>query len=100
MARRGGVVESFGICSDDDLVSLPPVAFVIQEKSIQGSCAGIGHNWQEAITLLEYGRIDPTPLVSMVVPLEETEQALKELQENRKLVKVLVSPEITKRVIL
>jgi len=100
MVRRGGVVESFGICSDDDCVSLRPVEFVLQEKTVQGSCAGIGHNWQEAITLLEYGRIDPTPLISMVVPLEETEKALKELQENKKLVKVLVSPEITERMIL
>ncbi len=100
MLRRGGTLEAFGICSDDDYASLRPVEFVLQEKKIHGSCAGIGHNWQQAITLLEYGRIDPSPLISMVVPLEETEMALKELQENKKLVKVLVSPEATERQIL
>lgn len=100
MVRRGGTVEAFGICSDDDYARLRPMEFVLQEKKIHGSCAGIGHHWQEAITLLEYGRIDPTPLISMVVPLEETEQALKELQENKKLVKVLVSPEIRERILL
>ena len=100
MARAGGVVEAFGICSDDDYAKLRPVEFVIHEKKVIGSCAGIGHNWQEAITLLEYGRIDPTPMISMVVPLEETEAAIKELQVNKKLVKVLVSPEITERIVL
>ena len=100
MVRRGGTVEAFGICSDNDCASLRPMEFVLQEKKIHGSCAGIGHNWQEAITLLQYGRIDPTPLISMVVPLEETEQALHELQQNKKLVKVLVSPEVTERIIL
>jgi threonine dehydrogenase-like Zn-dependent dehydrogenase len=100
MLRRGGRLEAFGICSDDDYASLRPVEFVLQEKKISGSCAGIGNNWQQAITLLQYKRLDPTPLVSMVVPLEETEDALKELRENKKLVKVLVSPEVTKRVLL
>lgn len=100
MVRRGGAVEAFGICSDDDYAQMRPVEFVLQEKKIHGSCAGIGHNWEEAITLLQYGRIDPTPLISMVVPLEETEQALHELRENKKLVKVLVSPEISQRILL
>ena len=100
MVRRGGKLEAFGICSDDDYASLRPVEFVLQEKRISGSCAGIGNNWQQAINLLQFKRIDPTPLISMVVPLEETEIALKELQENKKLVKVLVSPEASKREIL
>jgi threonine dehydrogenase-like Zn-dependent dehydrogenase len=97
MLRRGGKLEAFGICSDDDYASLRPVEFVLQEKKVSGSCAGIGNNWLQAITLMKFKRIDPSPLISMVVPLEETEKALKELQENKKLVKVLVSPEVTKR---
>jgi threonine dehydrogenase-like Zn-dependent dehydrogenase len=100
MLRRGGTLEAFGICSDDDYASLRPMEFVLQEKKVSGSCAGIGNNWQQAITLLQYKRVDPTPLISMVVPLEETEIALKELRENPKLVKVLVSPEVTRREIL
>jgi threonine dehydrogenase-like Zn-dependent dehydrogenase len=100
MLRRGGKLEAFGICSDDDYASLRPMEFVLQEKKVSGSCAGIGNNWQQAITLLQYKRIDPTPLISMVVPLEETEIALKELRENKKLVKVLVSPELSKRELL
>jgi len=100
MIRRGGKMESFGICSDDDYVRLPPAKFVLQEKKIGGSCAGIGHDWEIAIALLQYKRIDPHPLISMIVPLCELEKALNELHQNKDLVKVLVSPEITERIIL
>jgi len=97
LARRGGKVEAFGICADDDFASLPPVEFVIQEKKVSGSTAGIGYDWGDAITLLKYGRLDPTPMVSMIVPLEELVDALNELRENPELIKVLVAPGATER---
>ena len=100
MVRRGGKVEAFGICSDDDLASLPPVEFVLQEKKVSGSCAGIGYDWADAITLLKYGMLDPTPMISMIVPLEELVDALNELQENKKLIKVLVAPGQAERKVL
>ncbi len=100
MLRRGGKLESFGICSDDDYASFAPVSFVIHEKKISGSTAGIGIDWQVAIDLLRYGRIDPKPLISMIVPLREVETALHELRQNKDLVKVLVCPEIDERIIL
>lgn len=100
MVRRGGKVEAFGICADDDFASLAPVEFVISEKKIGGSAAGIGYDWADAITLLEYERIDPSPLISMIVPLEELETALHELRSNKKLVKVLVAPGIQQRILL
>lgn len=100
MARRGGKVEAFGICSDDDFASLPPVEFVIQEKKVSGSTAGIGYDWGDAITLLKYGMLDPTPMVSMIVPLEELVEALNELQESKELIKVLVAPGATERKII
>jgi len=39
-------------------------------------------------------------MFSMIVPVEEIEDALKELKENPELTKVLVSTEIDKRQIL
>ncbi len=100
MLRRGGKLEAFGVCAQDDFAKLPPYEFVLGEKKVSGSCAGIGNDWGDAITLLHYKRIDPTPLLSMVVPLEELESALHELRENPKLFKVLVSPRIKERIIL
>jgi threonine dehydrogenase-like Zn-dependent dehydrogenase len=99
MLRKGGKLEAFGICAEDDYVSLPPVQFVLQEKKVSGSCAGIGNDWVSAITLLQYNRINPRPMISMIVPLEELEGALKEVHANPKLIKVLVSPEIKERIV-
>ena len=100
MARRGGKVEAFGICADDDYARLLPVEFVLEEKKVSGSCAGIGNDWGDAIQLLKYKRINPKPLISMIVPLAELEDALKEIRVNQKLVKVLVSPEARERQLL
>ncbi|HBU11647.1 MAG TPA: alcohol dehydrogenase [Clostridiales bacterium] len=100
MMRRGGKLEAFGICAQGDCAELPPYEFVLGEKKVSGSCAGIGNDWGDAITLLAYKRVDPLPLLSMVVPLEELEDALHELRSNPKLFKVLVSPDIDKRVIV
>jgi L-iditol 2-dehydrogenase len=77
--------------------ALEPYEFVLGEKKVSGSCAGIGNNWGEAITLLKYGIIDPKPMFSMAVPLAELEIALKEIRERNNLVKVFVCPELTER---
>lgn len=100
MLRKGGKLESFGICADDDMASFAPMEFVLQEKKIGGSCAGIGHDWEVAIALLQYGRIDPLPLISKIVPLRDLEKALHELNEDKNLIKVLVSPEIDEEIVL
>ena len=100
MLRRGGKVNAFGICAPDALAQLPPYEFVLGEKKVSGSCAGIGNDWGIAINLLKYKRIDPSGMYSMIVPLSELEDALKELQTNKELIKVFVSPEIKERIVL
>ena len=100
MLRRGGKIQAFGICPPDDYAKLPPYEFVLGEKKVSGSCAGIGFDWGVAINLLKYKRIEPDEMCSMIVPLSELESALHELRTNKKLVKVLVSPEATEKVML
>ena len=102
MLRRGGKLEAFGICAPDDMASLSPFEFVLGEKGVSGSCAGIGNDWGIAINLLKHKRIDPSAMYSMIVPLSELEDALRELYEERndKLIKVFVSPEATSRKVL
>lgn len=97
MVRRGGKVEAFGICPEDAKASLSPYEFVLGEKKISGSCAGIGNDWGIAIQLLKYKRIDPSPMYSLVVPLADLEWALNELRTNKDLIKVFVSPEAVER---
>jgi len=100
MLRRGGKLEAFGICAPNDLASLAPYDFVVGEKKVSGSCAGIGFDWGIAISLLKYKRIDPSGMYSMIVPLCELESALNELQGSKTLIKVFVSPEAKERIML
>ena len=98
MLRRGGKLEAFGIVGEGQTIPLEPKEFVLGEKKVSGSCAGIGNNWGEAITLLQYGIIKPEVMYSMAVPLSELEDALKEIRANKSLVKVFVCPELKERV--
>ena len=100
MLRKGGTLSSFGITGEQDMMQIRPFEFVLGEKKITGSCAGIGDDWPDAITLLANGRIDPKPLFSMKVPLEDLEWALHELRQDPSLFKIFVSPEISEREVL
>lgn len=97
MLRRGGKLTAFGICAEDAAAEIEPYQFVLGEKKVTGSCAGIGNNWAEAIKLLQYGIVKPQKMFSMAVPLSELPLALEELKTNKELVKVFVCPELTTR---
>ena len=100
MLRRGGKLSAFGITGEPDVMSIRPFEFVLGEKKITGSCAGVGSDWPDAITLISNGRINPKPLFSMKVPLEDLDWALHELRKDPSLFKIFVSPEISKREVL
>jgi len=100
MVRPGGTVAAFGLTGVEDTITVNPFDLVLGEKSVASSCAGVGNDWTDAITLLQYRRVDPSPLFSLIVPLEELEWALKALREDKNLTKVFVSPEISKRQVL
>ncbi|MEJ2708448.1 MAG: alcohol dehydrogenase catalytic domain-containing protein [Anaerolineales bacterium] len=100
MLRRGGTLSAFGIAEEQDAMSIRPFEFVLGEKKVTGSCAGVGSDWPDAMTLLSSGRIDPKPLFSLKIPLEDLEWALHELRQDPSLFKVFVSPDINKREVL
>jgi threonine dehydrogenase-like Zn-dependent dehydrogenase len=100
MLRRGGKLSAFGVAGEHDKMEIRPFEFVLGEKKITGSCAGVGADWPDAMTLISNGRIDPKPLFSMKVPLEDLEWALHELRTDPSLFKIFVSPEITGRVLI
>jgi threonine dehydrogenase-like Zn-dependent dehydrogenase len=100
MLRRGGKLSAFGITGENDEMNIRPFEFVLGEKKVTGSCAGVGSDWPDAMTLISAGRINPKPLFSMKVPLEDLEWALHELRRDPSLFKIFVSPEITKREVL
>ncbi len=97
MLRRGGKLEAFGIAAQGDKAAIEPYEFVLGEKKVSGSCAGIGNNWGEAITLLQYKRVDPRTMFSMAVPLKDLDWALHELRRDPNLIKVFVVPELEEK---
>ena len=52
MVRKGGTLSAFGITGEDDVMQIRPFEFVLGEKKITGSCAGIADDWPDAIALL------------------------------------------------
>jgi threonine dehydrogenase-like Zn-dependent dehydrogenase len=60
----------------------------------------VGNDWSDAIVLLQYGRLNPDPLFTMAVPLEELKDVLHEMREDQSITKVFVSPELDKREML
>ena len=100
MLRNGGTLSAFGITGEPDTMQIRPFEFVLGEKKITGSCAGIGADWPDAITLIANGRINPKPLFSMKVPLEDLDWALHELRKDPNLFKIFVSPEVSQREVL
>lgn len=97
MLRKGGKLSAFGIMGEQDKIEVRPFEFVLGEKKVTGSCAGVGSDWTDAMALIADGRINPEPLFSMKVPLEDLDWALHELRRDPNLFKIFVSPEITKR---
>lgn len=100
MVRPGGTIAGFGICATDNVIQVHPYDLVLGEKSVVGSCAGVGPDWPDAIALLAYGHIKPQSLFSMIVPLEELEAALHQLRTDPNLFKVFVSSDISEREII
>jgi D-arabinose 1-dehydrogenase-like Zn-dependent alcohol dehydrogenase len=86
-------MAAFGITGLQDVIEIRPFDIVLGEKAIVGSCAGVGQDWDDAIALLQYGRIQPQILFSKVVPVRGLEPALLELRRNRDFTKVFVSPD-------
>jgi threonine dehydrogenase-like Zn-dependent dehydrogenase len=100
MTRPGGTLAAFGITAGDDTIAVKPFDIVLGERTIVGSCAGVGTDWTDALALIAYGHVKPEKLFSMIVPLEELEAALHQLRTDPNLMKVFVSSEISKREIL
>jgi threonine dehydrogenase-like Zn-dependent dehydrogenase len=100
MLRRGGTLSAFGITAEQDIMQVRPFEFVLGEKKVTGSCAGVGSDWPDAMTLISNRRINPEPLFSMKVPLEDLDWALHELRKDPNLFKIFVSAEISTREIL
>ena len=91
LARRGGTVVLMGLSAEEP--TIPWREVVLGEKRLMGSAA---HIWDvdvaSAVRMLANRHVDPRPLVSRVIGLEEVAGVLEELARPNELAKVLVDP--------
>ncbi|HWK29762.1 MAG TPA: alcohol dehydrogenase catalytic domain-containing protein [Solirubrobacter sp.] len=87
--RPGGTVVALGLCG------APTIPFdfdnlVVRDMNLIGVLGSVGY-WDDAIELIEHGRVLTEPLVSATYPLERVRDALERLARPGAL-KVLVTP--------
>ena len=91
-ARRGGTIVLVGI--GNTTPAFPWRQVVLQEQRVIGSAA---HVWDvdvaTAVELLAAGHVDPSPMISRVIGLDEVVATLDELATSAVLAKVLVDPQ-------
>jgi len=92
LARRGGAIVLVGI--GNALPTFPWREVVLREQRLIGSAA---HVWDvdvaTAVELLASGQVDPAPMISRIVGLDDVAATLEGMTTSAHLAKVLVDPQ-------
>ena len=88
LAAPGGRIALLGLPGAEHLVHYTPI--VRKELTIVGSMI-YTDEFPGVLEMLETGRIDPTPLISDIIGLDELDRAIKNFNAPDRF-KVLVSP--------
>jgi L-idonate 5-dehydrogenase len=87
VARPGGVMVQLGLGGD---IALPLGALVSREVRLTGSFR-FHHEFGHALEVLAAGRIDPTPMLTEVVPLAEAGRAFALASDRKRAMKVQIA---------
>jgi threonine dehydrogenase-like Zn-dependent dehydrogenase len=82
LARRGGTVILSGIAGDGRRMSVDSDLFALKDLRIDGVFAYTTDSFEQALRIIESGRLDVRPLVTHTLPLHEFEKAF-DLLSNR-----------------
>jgi 2-desacetyl-2-hydroxyethyl bacteriochlorophyllide A dehydrogenase len=88
LARRGGVVEFFGVCPIGATIPVEPNLVYFKELTIVGSYVN-PHTFTRAATLLNAGKVRTESLLIQQFPLEGVHEAFAALREGRTLKSVV-----------
>ncbi len=91
LVAPGGTVACFGVCPPDVTIEVSPYDVYRRDLRIVGGYA-INETFATAVAMLASGAIDPRPLLSHVLALEELPRALNELAGSPAAVKVQIAP--------
>jgi 2-desacetyl-2-hydroxyethyl bacteriochlorophyllide A dehydrogenase len=93
LARRGGTVILSGIAGGQRRVLLEGDVFPLKDLRVYGVFAYTTDSFEQAMRLIESGRLDVRPLITHMLPLEEYEKAFDLLRRRPEpVVKVMLEP--------
>jgi L-iditol 2-dehydrogenase len=90
LARRGGTVEFFGVCSVGEKIPIEPNQIYFKELKIVGSYVN-PNTFSRSIALLDSGKVRVDNFDTTAFPLEEVHQALA-FQREGKTIKSIITP--------
>jgi threonine dehydrogenase-like Zn-dependent dehydrogenase len=93
LARRGGAVALMGIAGGGKRPLLDPDVFALKDLRVHGVFAYASRDYEEALRLIESGRVDVRPLITHRFALAEFQRALDLLSSRTEpVVKVILQP--------
>jgi len=87
-ARPGGTVLLMGLCLED--VEMRPLGWLLKELVIRSSLGCDRDDLRGALDWIDSGAVDPRPLVTRRIPLEDAVDALPDLAAGADEIKVVV----------
>jgi L-iditol 2-dehydrogenase len=88
--RRGGTAVLVGYIAGDTPLSMRDTVF--REKSILGSLGYRKKDYTRMIQLIEKSKIDLSPIITDIMPLENAVEAFNKLDQKNNSIKILLKP--------
>jgi 2-desacetyl-2-hydroxyethyl bacteriochlorophyllide A dehydrogenase len=90
LSRTWGRIVIVGVCMVEDMTT--PISAVFKETNIQ-YVLGYGRpDWRLVLDLLDSGRVDPRPMITDLISLDELPAAFESLRKPTTQIKVMVRP--------
>jgi 2-desacetyl-2-hydroxyethyl bacteriochlorophyllide A dehydrogenase len=90
MSRPFGKLVVVGVCMVED--KLVPISGIFKELNIQFVLGYNRDDWRLVLQLLAAGRIDPKPMITDIISLEELPKEFEALRKPKQQIKVMVRP--------
>jgi 2-desacetyl-2-hydroxyethyl bacteriochlorophyllide A dehydrogenase len=90
LSRPRGKLVVVGVCMVED--KLVPISGIFKEVNIQFVLGYDRGDWRLVLHLLDTGRLDPEPMITDIIGLDQLPQAFEALRKPRQQIKVMVRP--------
>jgi (R,R)-butanediol dehydrogenase/meso-butanediol dehydrogenase/diacetyl reductase len=90
MSRPFGKLVVVGVCMVED--KLVPISGIFKELNIQFVLGYKRDDWRLVLQLLAAGRIDPKPMITDIISLEQLPKEFEALRKPKQQIKVMVRP--------